>query len=414
MIKTISPTANYSAGRRTPQKNSGFANEVYRPQSGSGETIDSISKNCSAQVDCSDDFRILVFNAIADDSRRHQFDVHQRDLIAALLASQRISHLSNAAQLMAALKILNSQHLKQKKSFAPSWFGWCANQELEKRMRIPLDWIRKVYGSRTLSQSHLSGSPAEEAALFEVATEWNCEAIARDANAGMKMRFDALLDWLRVDKTAASNYILSELPDATDGWRDVLVHASMDTWFDDAEDQQRLVAYLIEIAADRRYDMDASSPSVTRTAILRAGSLLGSSEIDRLQPFLSESKTMLAALVAMLRIVTNDPPSNCHVTMTLITELRTIISRFSDPLVHRRGEIDASLFNSLNLVAVYSPADFSESLKDLARLKKPFLFKSLSKELNELKNGSRWIEATNTEAGNNLVRAIEAVDQQLA
>lgn len=275
----------------------------------------------------------------------------------------------------------------------------------EERPKKPLEWASQVY-IKSLKSLRDSGLHMIEADGVEATPS----DIATNNHLGSKIRFDALLEWLLEDKTHASDYVLQELDQATDSWRDGLVHAALDTYYDSDADRDRLADLLLTIAAERRQDTDASAASVTRAAILRAGSLLDSSEINRLRPFLSESKSNLVALVAMLRIVSNDPPKAFNHD-ELIQDLRNTVSRYSDPVTYRRGDIDAALFNALELLAIYSPEVFGESLDDLARLNKSYLFEQLHEELVEIQNS--WQDVMYLEAGQNLVQAIERVHQRM-
>ena len=274
----------------------------------------------------------------------------------------------------------------------------------EDRAKKPLEWAEKVYTKswKTLRDSvvHLIEAKGHENSFKDIAT---------NGHTGSKARFDALLDWLLEEKAEASAYVLHELSQATDSWLDALVHASLDTFFDSERDRGQMADLLLKIAAERRQDNDASAASVTRVAILRAGSLLDSAEINRLRPFLSESKSNLVALVAMLRIVSNDPPEEFNHD-ELIQDLRNTVLRYSDPVTYRRGDIDAALFNALELLAIYSPEGFNESLDDFERLNKPYLLEQLREELVELQ--SNWQAATDSIAGQNLVQAIKRVHQR--
>ena len=274
----------------------------------------------------------------------------------------------------------------------------------DERPKKPLEWAKKVYVKSLAawrdSAAHMISVEGDEATPRDVATK---------NHLGSKVRFDALLEWLVENKTLASDYVLQELGQATDSWRDGLVHAALDTHYDSNADRDRLANLLLTIASERRQDTDASADSVTRAAILRAGSLLDSSEISRLRPFLSESKSNLVALVAMLRIVSNDPPRTFDHD-ELIRDLRNTVSRYSDPVTYRRGDIDAALFNALELLAIYSPESFNDSLDDLVRLNKPYLFEQLNEELVEIQNS--WRDVMDSEAGQNLVQAIERVHQR--
>ena len=187
----------------------------------------------------------------------------------------------------------------------------------------------------------------------------------------------------------------------------------MDTWFGEAPQQIQLVDRLLEIADVRRVDTDASSASVTRTAILRAGSLMKSSELGRFMPFLDHSKTILATLITMQRIVTNDPPEAGKTGTKLVTKLADLAQQYADPQVHERGKIGASLINAMNLLAVLNLEQFGIAFANMAKLNKPWLFEHLLKELEAIQQNPKWQSLSDTQikTGENLVRAMEVVDQ---
>ena len=273
----------------------------------------------------------------------------------------------------------------------------------------PLNWICEVYDPNELVRERLYGKSNASPLHSQVSPS----AIAQDALLKPKQRYKALLEWLLIDKAVASQFVLAELTSANNEWRDALVHAAMDTWFDNRQQQLDLAGQLLTIAEARGTETDPSSASVTRNAILRAGSLLSSDDLDRLRPFLSRSKTTLATLVAMLRIVANDPASINAKENKLISALTDIVSQYSSPLIHRRGEIGASLKNAMSLLAILAPDKFVAGIDEVKRLNKPHLFKRLRQDLLELKSHPKWQSHSNSTAGRNLVRAIEAINQQI-
>ena len=408
MSKTKSRSTPVNKVGCVNRTNSGFANEIYSVQSSDFAFEQARQQPLPSSHAAGVVANAIVINHYGDASHSHaEFD--QR-FLARYESSQSLASIYEAAYK----EFLICQFKAIKRDLPPgiqTIIVHASSKEPDQRDNQRLNWFQEVSDRRPLFRGRLYSQSG--AKLEEQKCDTPPEDTAKDTSANLKQRYDAILHWLLENKPAASQYVLHELANSTGAWRDALVHAAMDTWFDARGDQEKLVGLLLEIADTRRQETDASSASVTRTAILRAGSLMGSSQLDRFLPFFGQSKTILATLIAMQRIVTNDPPQVEQSSSKLLDELRDLTRRYSDPQVHERGKIGAALMNAMTLLAILDVERFLEAVDDMARLNKPWLLEHLLRDLKAIQQSPKWQTLTGSQmkAGVYLVRAMEIVNQ---
>lgn len=233
---------------------------------------------------------------------------------------------------------------------------------------------------------------------------------ARNATLGVAERVNAICDWLIEDRDSASQFILAELLRSTRGdWQDSLVVLAEDTWFDGRQEQGSLINRLLEIASTRRNDVDPGAESVSLAAIRRAASILPVEQLDRLTDFLCPSAvdTVAVTLISLVRIIEAEPltTSSPHLTNRLVT----LVRKYVDPDIYRRGDVDTMLFSGLLLLSVTSPSDFEAVVERLSGLNRPYLFDQLREELLTMREG--WETDERCLAYGRIEEAVAAIDR---
>lgn len=216
--------------------------------------------------------------------------------------------------------------------------------------------------------------------------------VARDADASILERVQALQEWGLRDNDAAAAYVLAELEtgDLPPDWRNALIFLAEDLRFNKEASQLRLCNRLKEFALELQ---DANEPDVERvvwSALRRFASLVPKERANELVEFLSHRgrvDTRLVAMQGVVHLFEPAPPESLEAVRPLADRIYELTMKLLDPDVVTSGETSAVAEQGVHALAALGDPRLEDCLNRVDSLQWAWLSRQVNTNLAELKSG---------------------------